>query len=297
MFASGAQMEDRNATRALATIGALFLAACTSGSGTPGTGGSGGGAGTIGTGGAAGQGGASGAAGAGGGIAGAGGGAGQGDGVACGAPTVDPEQVTGTPNWTAVAWAVFVAPLGTIDSPPATLAASESAVWAPKHVYDTGMNTFKSAVPHAPPYDGELAAGLAQTTFVNTGCFPASAFQAPSGVFVAGILVPSATAPTGSSYEVASDGPIISGELVVDGDLLRNGVVIDPAFDSTYPPAKTIYGGTVAYAGYRHMILNFAENSDFSGGAALTAGDYTFRVKISDGSGSSTSQLIHFTVN
>jgi hypothetical protein len=208
---------------------------------------------------------------------------------------VDPEQVTGTPNWTVVAWAVFVGPLGTINSPPGVIAASFSAVWAPKHAFDTAMNQFKSVVPHPPPYDGELSAGLAQTSFVNTGCVPAAAFQAPSGVLIAAILVPSATAPSGTSYEVSSSGPIIPGALTVDGDLLRNGVVIDPAFDSTSVTATALYG--TPYDGYRHLLFNFAENSDFSGGAALTAGNYAFRMKLSDGSGSATSQTVHFTVN
>jgi hypothetical protein len=194
-----------------------------------------------------------------------------------------------------VAWAVFVAPLGTIDTPPASLNASFSAVWSPNHAYDTALNEFKSIVPHAPPYDGELAAGLAQTTFVNTGCLPASAFVAPSGVMISAILVPSATAPSGTSYEVPSPGPIITGTLGVDGDLLRNGVVIDPAFDTQYVKAAVLYG--TYYDGQRHVILNFAENSDFSGGAALTAGDYAFRVKINDASSGATSQTIHFTVN
>jgi hypothetical protein len=330
MFGTGAETENRSTRWATAAIASLLLVACSSGGATTGTGGSGAGAGgdtgAAGTkSGAAGQGG--GVAGQGGGVAGQGGGvAGQGGGLAghagggagtggglggqgvagqggvgtCNGPIVDPEQVvSGKPNWTAVAWAVFVAPLGTIDSPPATLNASFSAVWAPNHGYDTGLNEFKSILPHAPPYDGELTAGLAQTTFVNTGCFPASAFAAPSGVMISVILVPSATAPSGTSFEVPTSGPIIPGTVSIDGDLLRNGVVIDPAFDTLYAKAYALYPQVQPPPdGFRHIILNFAENSEFSGGAALTAGDYAFRVKITDNNGvASTSQTVHFTVN
>jgi hypothetical protein len=118
---------------------------------------------------------------------------------------------------------------------------------------------------------------------------------APSGVLISAILVPSASAPSGTSFEVSSPGPIIPGTFSVNGDLLRDGVVIDPNFDSTYVKAGALYG--VYYDGFRHIILNFGENSDFSGGAALTAGNYAFRVSISDGTSGSTTQTIHFTVN
>ena len=305
MFANGSLEVNRRGLPAAAipTLTALLLlAACSSKGGQGSTGGSagsgidagglGGGGGSAGAAATGGAGGLGTMAGHDGGTASSGGASG-----ACGAPIVDPEQVTGTPDWTAVAWAVYVAPIGTASDPPSTLNASASAVWAPNHAFDTTNSVFKSIIPHAPPYDGELATGLAQTTFVNTGCLPASAFVAPSGVLVSAILIPSATAPSGSSYEVATSGPIIPSALYVDGDLLRDGVVIDPAFDSTYTKALYLYPSSGA-EGYRHVILNFAENSDFSGGAALIAGDYAFRVKISGGSGTgTTSQMIHFTVN
>jgi hypothetical protein len=269
------------------------------GGGSGGLGGAGGGGGSGGLGGGSGTGpdGGAGAAGSSGGAAAPDGGDAGPDGAeTCGAPIVDPEQVTGSPNWTSVAWAVFVGPLGTANDSLTTLNATFSTVWKPNHAYDTGFDQFKSVVAHAPPYDGELASGLSQAGFASTGCVPASAFVAPSGVLISAILVPSATAPTGASFEVASPGPIIPGTLGVDGDLLRDGVVIDSAFDSQYVKAGALYGYTGAYDGHRHVILNFAENTDFSGGAALTAGDYAFRVKIGDGSGSMTSQTIHFTV-
>jgi hypothetical protein len=203
--------------------------------------------------------------------------------------------VAGKPNWTVVAWALFVAPFGKMSDPGTTLDASFSAVWAPNHAYDPGFNQFKSVVSHAPPYDGELLSGLAQTSFTNTGCVPASAFVPPSGVLWSAIMVPSASAPSGTSFEVSSPGPIIPGMFAVSGALIRDGLVVDPNWSSTYAAASKLYAAN--YDGFRHVILNFAENTDFSGGAALPAGNYAFKVYINDqGLSGSTTQTIHFTV-
>ncbi|HMF39206.1 MAG TPA: hypothetical protein VKQ32_00865 [Polyangia bacterium] len=270
----------------------LLLASCSDGSGTGGAAGTNGGGGTggsAGTGGSLGKGGSAGT-----GTAGTGGSGGT--AVSCAAPTIDAEIVTGTPAWTATRWAVYVAPLGYMTDPPTTTAASQAALWAPKHGYDAVQNLIKSLVPHAPPYDTELADGLAQTGYQDTGCVPASAFVAPSGVLISGMLIPSANAVNGTSFEVPTAGPVIpGGSLVFDADLIRNGVVIDPYFDSTYPDVATIYGDSTL-TGFRHIIVNFGENTDFSAGATLSAGNYDFRIKIS-GPGGMTSQTIHFVVN
>jgi hypothetical protein len=257
------------------------------------SGGAGGAAGAAGaSGGRGGRGGAGGGAGA----AGAAGIGGGGGAVSCAAPRIDPEVATGTPSWTATRWAVYVAPLGHATDPPTTTAASQIALWGSKHTYDAAMNVFKSAVPHAPPYTTELADGLAQAGFQDTGCVPASAFVAPSGVMISGMLIPSANAVNGTSFEVSTSGPVIAGSsLVFDADLSRNGVVIDPAFDSTYPSVGTIYGNA-NLTGFRHVLVNFGENDEWSGGATLAPGNYDFRIKIS-GPGGSTDQTIHFTVN
>src|SRR5262252_1230461 len=272
--------------------------------GTAGASGSSGGGGTAGD--AGGNGGGSGGTGArivvehggGGGTGGGAGGGGTGGGGAggCGGLKVDAETKTGTPTWTAQGWAVYVGPLGFASDPPATINAGFNAVWQPKHAFDDLANAFKSVVPHAPPYTTELSAGLTQANFQSTGCVPVSAFAAPSGLLISGLLIPAAGAPNGKSYEVSTSGPVINeNALFIDADLIRNGVVIDPAFDSTYPSPATLYGDA-SLTGFRHMIINLGENTDFSGGASLDPGNYDFTIKIT-GKAGMTSQVLHFVVN
>jgi hypothetical protein len=209
--------------------------------------------------------------------------------------------VTGTPSWTALSWAVYAAPVGTLANNGAEFTQTTTQVWSPDHVFDAAKNVIKSAVAHAPPYDSELPNGLTNAGFTNSGCFSASDWQAPGGIVVSTLLVPSATAPSDYSFETPTvSGPVIViSNLEVDADLFRNGTLVDPYFDSTYLKAAYVYDYQPPFdvhaGGFRHLILNWGENDSFSGGATLGPGNYSFVVKISD-FGNSTSQTISFQV-
>lgn len=215
----------------------------------------------------------------------------------CAHPLLDPEKVTkGTPSWKVAELAVFVAPVGDPSDKGAAAAQSESKVLNPKHVFDVPKDVFKAAYAHPAPYDKELVDGLASSGFTSSGCFKLSELSAPSGIIITVNLVPSASAPTGVSYEEPNVGPIIQfSSLSSDGDLYIDGVLIDPNFDGTYPKAAYLYDYPATQPeGLAHMFLNFGENQPWAA-KPLTAGDYRFELRLSDGV-SETLDVVHFKV-
>lgn len=216
-------------------------------------------------------------------------------------PVVGAETVTGTPSWTASSWSVYAAPCGSVANNAYEFTQSTVKVWSPLHVLDSVKNTFKCAVAHAPPYTNELSDGLLAAGFQSSGCFLEKVWQAPSGLIVSTLLVASATAPMGVSFETpTTQAPIIDfSTLSIDADLYRDGVLIDPNFDSSYPKAAYVYDYQPPFdtgsGGYRHLPLNFGENDSLSGGVALTPGNYSFVAKLSDGS-NGTSQTVSFVI-
>jgi hypothetical protein len=213
-------------------------------------------------------------------------------------PTVDPEQITkGNPSWQLAELAVYVAPIGDMSDGSAATQ-SFDAVFTPKHVFDTNLNMLKSAIAHDPPYDGEVAAGLTQAGFTNTGCIALSDLNAPSGIIVSMNLVPSASAPVGTSFEQPDGGPVIAFDALNSAaDLYIDGVLVDPYFDSSFPKADFVYGyPDVSLAGFGHLLLNFGENQAFAP-TTLTAGQWELVIKLDDGGANSTLDAIHFTVH
>lgn len=214
------------------------------------------------------------------------------------APTVDSEKITsGKPSWQLAELAVYVAPIG--DPNDASLATQTfDGVFSPKHVFDTNFNMLKSAIAHDPPYGGEVAAGLLQAGFTNTGCIALADLNAPSGIVISMNIVPSSNAPNGTSFEQPDGGPVIAFDaLASSGALSINGVVVDSDFSSTYPKAAAAYGyPDVMLAGFGHLLLNFGENQAYAP-QTLTAGKWDMVITLDDGMGNSTRDAIHFTVH
>jgi hypothetical protein len=145
---------------------------------------------------------------------------------------------------------------------------------------------------------GVRVPGVSAAGFKNTGCVPASDLNAPSGLIISALFVPSSTAGSGVSFEVPTSGPVITGTLDMDGDLYRNGAVIDANFNFTFSKASFVYDYKPPFAaqgGFKHLIMNWYENNAFAAGVALTPGNYEFRLKITDYV-NATSQSIKFVV-
>lgn len=269
---------------------ALTLASC--GGSSAGSDGNGGAAGVAGSGATGGTGatggvGASGGAGATGGAGASGGGTGAtgGSGGGCAQPTEKPvnwtSKTTGTPPFKALEAHAFIG-LGGVAPSYASSVGTLGAVFGTRHVFSSTGNYFAPGAPHAPPYTNELADGIKAANFVSASEFAACHLDPPSALFFVLLLGPADNAPTGKTLDFAS-GPIMpmpTGQLyVIDGDTLRDGVVIDPNFDSQYWPPQP------GEEGYSHIVLGFATSTDFIPAGTPVTGTYLFRVKVTADSG------------
>jgi len=149
----------------------------------------------------------------------------------------------------------------------------------PKHSLAMGTNNIVSKTPHAPPYTNELSSGLTAASMTLATTFPIADWTQPQGLAMFAMIVPSADAPTGKSFDFAS-GPILlpnPATLSIDGDLLtEDGTVIDPDFDSAYPVADVD-------TGYSHIALVFFESTEFV--PATTKGKLKWSLKLRDTDG------------
>jgi hypothetical protein len=136
----------------------------------------------------------------------------------------------GDPIWRPVDFHLFTAPIGSPPNFAGFAATTEALLPPPNHEPDVPLLGIGPGAPHAPPYDRELAAGVAASGFVDRHSFPASAFSGENGVWLAWMTVPD-PGVTGRSPDFAS-GPIIPNSLFpieVDGIATRNGEAFDPA--------------------------------------------------------------------
>jgi hypothetical protein len=196
----------------------------------------------------------------------------------------------GTPIWKPVDIHLFSAPVGTRQSGYREFMETVTAIWGPPdHPIPTGQ-------PHDPPYDTELAEGIAAQGYHEGHRFSPDEFSNGQGVFVAFMLLPD-PGTTGSSPDYAS-GPIIPNRLfplVVDGTLRREGRLFDPDLDSTAPPVNSI-PRFEDIDGFSHLPFIFASNMDFAPIGVMAEGAYEYQFRMTDRDGEGWVARIAFTV-
>jgi len=206
-------------------------------------------------------------------------------------PSREPERLIGRPSWKMAELVAYAAPVGVGSDD--VMDQTTNLVLGPNHGVDRSKNLTKALLPHPGPYDTEIETGLVKAGFTSKGCMKLSALAAPKGFIVSMTIVPSASAPSGKSFESSAIEPVVSfNTLDIDADLYINGALVDPDFDSEFPRASLVYSDATL-AGYSHLILNFGENASF---APLTTGNYDFRVKLSDKLGNFTFNAVRFKV-
>jgi hypothetical protein len=209
-------------------------------------------------------------------------------------------QRVGTPVWRPVDFHLFSAYVGTAASGYAEAIALFRAVMPPPEHVSVGSFLIGPGTPHAPPYDRELAAGLAALGYEDQHTFSASQFSAPGQeILPFWTLVPD-PGVTGRSADFAS-GPIIPNALfpvVVNGTAYRNGELFDPQlFDGPFlTPALdgTVDPRFIGVEGHSHV-------SAFTGighYAALdptvpVAGNYTYEITMRDQAGNGWHVTVH----
>lgn len=206
-------------------------------------------------------------------------------------PSREPERLMGSPSWKMAELVAYAAPVGVGTDD--VFDRTTNRVLGPNHGVDPGRSLTKALLPHPGPYDTEIETGLVKAGFTSKGCMKLSSLAAPNGFVVSMTIVPSASAPSGKSFEVPDIAPVVSfTTLDIDADLYIDGVLVDPDFDSQFPRAALVYSDA-SLAGYSHLIFNFGENTSY---APLTTGTYDFRVKLSDRLGNFTFNAVRFKV-
>ncbi len=190
------------------------------------------------------------------------------------------------PTWEAVDWQIYP---GHTD-----LIASNMLALMPNHKVYLANGVIGPDVPHARPHDGELTAGMAAVGREQRTAFTVAEWTDPQILNVTGLVVASADGPIGVTPDEPAAPYIDFPEpgMRVDGDMYRNGALVDGEFDSTYPRMNAL-SPAVAGDGYSHFPLSFGEGTEFIPG---TPGSYELSVRIYDADYNGWEVVIPFTV-
>jgi hypothetical protein len=203
----------------------------------------------------------------------------------------------GNPTWKPVDFHVFSAPIGTAETGYAEFVMTALAVLPPpKHVFHPVLLVGPGA-PHSPPYDSELATGVARLGFHEGVRFNTSEFSDGEGVFLVWMNTP-APGTTGSSPDFPS-GPIIPNTLFpmhLSGVLMRNGEVFDPNFAGEVPPLDGSLDPPFNVDGHSHFPIFLADNADFGPPGTKLRGSYEYQFKLIDQTGNGWQVVAHFVV-
>jgi hypothetical protein len=204
----------------------------------------------------------------------------------------------GNPTWKPVDFHLFSAPVGTADTGYAEFSATVLALLPPpNHEPHPDLGVGPGA-PHSPPYDSELATGIAEAGFHEGVRFNSSEFSNGNGVWLVWMNVP-APGTTGSSPDFAS-GPIIPNSLFpihVSELTSHNGKVFD-LFPTEFsvPPLDGNLDPPFDVDGHSHVPIFIADNADFGPPGAKLGGSYEYQITMIDRSGNGWRIQAHFAV-
>ena len=150
--------------------------------------------------------------------------------------------------------------------------------------------------PHNPPYDSELAMGIATQGFVDKSVFTVSEFSGANGVYLSWMNVPSPGA-IGSSPDFAS-GPIIPNTLfpiALSAQDFRNG---DPVSSISFevPPLDDMLSPPFNVDGHSHFPIFSASHASFLPEGTDPVGSYQTDVTMVDQEGRGWEFTVTFTI-
>lgn len=204
----------------------------------------------------------------------------------------------GAPTWTLTDCHLFAAPIGTAASGYAeAFETFASLLPPPEHIPIPALGIGPGS-PHRPPYDTELAEGIAHEGYRESRIFRQAEFSNGSGVFLACMAVP-APGVTGSSPDFAA-GPIIPNSLFpisVVGTAERDGGPFDPALANFSVPALTTeIDPRFDVDGHSHFPLFVGTNQDFGPQGEPLRGRYVYRLTLTDAAGNGWQLQARFAV-
>jgi hypothetical protein len=190
----------------------------------------------------------------------------------------------GKPQWKVVDFHMFSAPIGVPDDGFATFNQIAASIQPPpNHVQRPDLGTGPGA-PHPPPYDMELAHGLAPLGFHEGDEFSEAEFSGTNGVWLIWMTIPDPNNhATGSSPDFKS-GAIISNAIfpiVTDFTTTRNGVPYDSYLGFEVPALDANLNPPFDVDGHSHFSVIGAEGAVFVPGVPAR-GHYEFKHTMRD---------------
>lgn len=217
--------------------------------------------------------------------------------AAGGPPPTQGVRITpiGNPTWKPVDFHMFSAPVGTAGTGYTEFFETMQALLPPpNHVFIESLGGVFPGAAHLPPYDQEMAAGVATQDYHEGVRFSQTEFSDGNGVWVAWMNVPH-PGTTGSSPDYAS-GPIIPNGLFpihVAGTSTHNGAYFSNLGEFDVPALDTI-GYNVD--GHSHFPFFYADNADFGPPDAKLRGSYAWLITMVDTTGNGWRIEAHFAV-
>jgi hypothetical protein len=204
----------------------------------------------------------------------------------------------GHPIWKPVDIHLFAAKIGTAADGYAEFYPQLGYILPPPyHVFYPPIGGIGPGIPHDPPYNTEIAKGLAKLEYHQGVQFRRSEFSNGMGVYITWMTVPD-PGVRGSSPDFAS-GPIIPNALFpisVTGVSYHNNKVFDAYLAPTFYVPDIKGWGFPNKDGHSHFPDIIADNADFGPAGAKLNGSYIYSIDELDVNGNGWHIDAHFTV-
>lgn len=189
----------------------------------------------------------------------------------------------GTPIWKPVDFHMFAAPIGTAESGYVEFGETMAALLPPPfHVANPSLG-IGPGIPHMPPYDHELANGVARNRYHEGLVFAEREYTNGSGIYVVWMNVP-APGTRGSSPDYAQ-GRIIPNALFpihVRSTERLNGKAYSFVADFDVPALDDSLTPPFDVDGHSHFPVFLASNADFGLPGVRPQGVHEFRTTMLD---------------
>jgi hypothetical protein len=203
----------------------------------------------------------------------------------------------GHPTWKPVDIHLFAAQIGTAADGYAEFYPQLGYILPPPyHLFNPAIGGIGPGAPHQPPYNTEMAKGLAKLGYHQGVEFRRSEFSNGMGVYIVWMTVPD-PGVTGSSPDFAS-GSIIPNALfpiTISGVSYHNNKVFDAYLAPTFGVPDIIAWG-FNKDGHSHFPDIIADNADFGPAGAKLNGSFVYAIDEIDASGNGWHIDAHFAV-